>query len=98
MTDNVMSELKGFGVNVDIKFEHWLNLVVKLGEEVNTVPLFLAKRCSWFRLNVENELLLVLEIIIKNPKTILEIKKDTQTIFIPLTIGNSDAKLTNAVQ
>ena len=46
MTDNVMSELKGFGVNVDIKFELWLNLVVKLGKEVNTVPSVLAKRCS----------------------------------------------------
>ena len=46
MTDNVKFELKGFGVNVDIKFEHWLNLVVKLGEEVKTVPSVLAKRCS----------------------------------------------------
>ena len=44
MTDNVMSELKGFRVNVDIKFEHWLNFAVKLGEEVNTAPPGLAKR------------------------------------------------------
>ena len=38
MTDNVVSELKGFGDNVDIEFEHWFNFAVKLGEEVNTAP------------------------------------------------------------
>ena len=29
MTNNIMSELNGFRVNVDIEFEHWLNFAVK---------------------------------------------------------------------
>ena len=29
MTNNVMSELKDFRVNVDIEFEQWLNFAVK---------------------------------------------------------------------
>ena len=37
MIENIISELKDFRNNVDIKFEHKLNFTVKLGE-VNTVP------------------------------------------------------------
>ena len=55
MTNNVMSELKDFRVNVDIEFEQWLNFAVKQEEEVNTAPSVLAKRCSRFRLNVKND-------------------------------------------
>ena len=36
--DCIISELKGFRANVDIKLEHWFNFAVKLGEEVNTIP------------------------------------------------------------
>ena len=52
--DSVISELKGFRGNVDIEFEHWFNFAVKLGEEVNTIPLvpILAKSWSRFRTNV----------------------------------------------
>ena len=48
MTDNVISELKGFSDNLDIEFKNWFNFAVKLGEEVNTVPSVprLAKRWS----------------------------------------------------
>ena len=38
MTDNVISELKGFRDNLDIELKNWFNFAVKLGEEVNTVP------------------------------------------------------------
>ena len=55
--DNVISELRGFRDNVDIEFEHWFNLAVKLGEEVNTVPPVprLAKSWNRFRSNVWND-------------------------------------------
>ena len=56
MIENIISELKDFRNNVDIKFEHRLNFTVKLGE-VNTVPLVprLAKSCGWFQPNIEND-------------------------------------------
>ena len=42
MIRNVISELKGFSGNVNIKFEHWFNFAVKLGEEANTYHQFQA--------------------------------------------------------
>ena len=57
MFDNVISELTGFRDNVDIEFEYWFNLAVRLGQEVSTVPAVprLAKHCSRFRPSVEND-------------------------------------------
>ena len=57
ITDNIISEVKGFRDNVDIDFEHWFNFAVKLGEEVNTVPSVPRLANSWnrFRPNVEND-------------------------------------------
>ena len=57
MIVNFISTLKGFRDNVGIAFEHWFNLAVKLGEEINTVPSVprLAKIWSRFRPNIEND-------------------------------------------
>ena len=58
--DNVIFKLKAFRRNVNIKFEHWFNFAVKLGEEVITIPSVprLTKSWSRFRPNAENDGLL----------------------------------------
>ena len=54
MIDNKISVLKELRDNVYIEIKHWFNFIVKLGEEVNTVPptLRLAKRRTRFRPNI----------------------------------------------